>query len=43
MAFSITQVPATASLAQSPIIFTVYENTPVISSASFQYVGELFY
>ena len=43
MAFSITQLPATASLAQSPIIFTVYENTAVISSASFQYVGELFY
>jgi hypothetical protein len=43
MALSITQTPAIVSLAQSPIIFTVYENTAVISSASFQYVGELFY
>ena len=43
MAFSITQTPASCSLAQSPIIFSVLENTNVINSSSFQYVGELFY
>ena len=30
-------------LAQSPIIFTVSENTPVYTSSSFQYVGNLYY
>jgi len=43
MALSITQTPASASLAQSPIIFTVSENTPLYTSSSFQYVGELYY
>jgi hypothetical protein len=44
MALSITQTPATASLAQSPIIFTVAESNLVnLTSASFQYVGELYY
>jgi hypothetical protein len=44
MALSITQTPATASLAQSPIIFTVAESNPVVfTSSSFQYVGELYY
>lgn len=43
MSLSITQTPATASLAQSPIIFTVSENTPVYTSSSFQYIGELYY
>jgi len=43
MAISITQTPASCSLAQSPIIFTVAENTPVFTSSSFQYVGELYY
>jgi hypothetical protein len=43
MALSITQTPASCSLAQSPIIFSVLENTNVINSSSFQYVGELFY
>jgi hypothetical protein len=43
MALLITQTPASASLAQSPIIFTVAENTPVYTSSSFQYVGELYY
>ena len=43
MSFSITQTPASCSLAQSPIIFSVLENTNVINSSSFQYVGELFY
>jgi hypothetical protein len=43
MALSITQTPATASLAQSPIVFTLSENTPVYTSSSFQYIGELYY
>jgi len=43
MSLSITQTPATLSLSQSPIIFTVYEDTAVITSSSFQYVGELYY
>jgi len=43
MAFSITQTPATVNLSQSPVIYTVYEDTPVITSSSFQYVGELYY
>lgn len=43
MSLSITQNPALVSLAQSPIIFTVAENTPVYTSSSFQYVGELYY
>ncbi len=43
MALTITQTPATCSLAQSPIIFTLAESTPVYTSSSFQYVGELYY
>jgi hypothetical protein len=44
MALSITQTPATSSLAQSPIIFTVAEsNTVLLTSSSFQYVGDLYY
>jgi hypothetical protein len=44
MALSITQTPATASLAQSPIIFTVSEsNLVLLTSSSFQYVGDLYY
>ena len=43
MALSITQTPATCSLAQSPIIFTIAESTPVYTSSSFQYIGELYY
>jgi hypothetical protein len=44
MSISITQTPATASLAQSPIIFTAVESNPLlINSSSFQYVGELYY
>ena len=43
MSLAITQTPALVSLAQSPIIFTVSENTPVYTSSSFQYVGELYY
>ena len=43
MALSLLQTPATGSLAQSPIIFSLAESTPVYTSASFQYVGELYY
>jgi hypothetical protein len=44
MSLSITQTPATCSLAQSPIIFTVSESdTNLLTSSSFQYVGELYY
>jgi hypothetical protein len=43
MALSFTQTPATASLAQSPIIFSVIESTPAYTSSSFQYFGELYY
>ena len=43
MALSITQTPATCSLAQSPVIFTFSENTAVVTSASFQYYSDLYY
>ena len=44
MSLSITQTPANVSLAQSPIIFSVLESSAsLITSASFQYVGELYY
>jgi len=43
MALNITQTPAQVSLAQSPVVFTVYEDTTIIQSSSFQYVGELNY
>jgi hypothetical protein len=43
MALTITQNPATASLAQSPIVFTVSESTGVIYSSSFQYNADLYY
>ena len=43
MSLAITQTPALVSLAQSPMIFTLSENTPVYTSSSFQYVGELYY
>lgn len=44
MSLSLTQTPAIVSLAQSPIIFTVVESdAALISSASFQYIGELYY
>jgi len=44
MSLSLLQTPATASLAQSPIIFTVSESdSGLLSSASFQYIGELYY
>ncbi len=43
MALTILQNPALVSLAQSPIIFSVQDTGSIITSASFQYVGELFY
>jgi hypothetical protein len=43
MSLSFLQTPATASLAQSPIMFSVKESTGVINSSSFQYVGQLYY
>lgn len=43
MALNILQTPALVSLAQSPIIFSVQDTGSIITSASFQYVGELYY
>jgi hypothetical protein len=43
MALNITQYPATASLAQSPMIFTIAESTQAVLSASFQYYANLYY
>ena len=43
MSLSLLQTPAVVSFAQSPIIFSVAESTPVYTSSSFQYIGELYY
>ena len=43
MSLSITQLPASASLAQSPMAFTIAESTAVVYSSSFQYVLNLNY
>jgi hypothetical protein len=44
MALSIAQTPASASLAQSPIIFSISESvTSEISNTAFQYVADLYY
>ena len=43
MALQITQSPPLLNLAQSPIAVTLYENTGVIASSSFQYVLDLYY
>ena len=43
MSLSITQLPASASLAQSPMAFTITETSGVIYSSSFQYVVNLTY
>jgi hypothetical protein len=43
MSLSILQTPPPVALAQSPMIFSLSENTPVYTSSSFQYVGELYY
>lgn len=42
MSLSITQTPAFVSLAQSPLVFTTFENGLVITSSSFQYTADLF-
>jgi hypothetical protein len=43
MSLSITQNPATVSLAQSPMAFTLSETTDVALSSSFQYYTDLYY
>ena len=44
MSISINQIPASASLAQSPMIFSVLESdTGILASSSMQYVAELSY
>lgn len=43
MSLSITQYPASCSLAQSPTIFTLSESGQVYTSASFQYYLDLYY
>lgn len=43
MSLSINQTPATCSLAQSPTIFSVFENTSVVTNTGFQYVADLYY
>lgn len=43
MSISITQTPAVVSLAQSPIVFSVFENTGIVVNTGFQYVAELYY
>ena len=43
MSLSINQAPAVVNLAQSPIIFSVFENTAVVSNTGFQYVADLYY
>jgi hypothetical protein len=44
MSLSITQIPASVSLAQSPMAFTVAESdSNLLTSSSFQYVGVLYY
>jgi hypothetical protein len=42
MSLLITQTPTSVSLAQSPLIFTAFEDTQVITSSSFQYTADLF-
>jgi hypothetical protein len=44
MSISIVQTPATCSLAQSPIVFSVNEtNGAVLTSSSFSYIADLYY
>lgn len=43
MSLSLLQTPPAVGLAQSPMMFSVAESTPVYTSSSFQYVGELYY
>ena len=43
MALFFTQLPASCSLAQSPIIFSVSESSAANTSASFQYNADVYY
>lgn len=43
MALVFNQLPPTMSLAQSPIAFSVYENTGLFSGSEFQYTSQLTY
>ena len=43
MSISIVQDPASISLAQSPIVFSVFENTAIVINTGFQYVADLYY
>jgi hypothetical protein len=43
MALSFRQLPASCSLAQSPIVFSVSESSAANTSASFQYNADLYY
>ena len=43
MSITLTQTPATCSLSQSPIIFSVIESGGVVYSSSFQYMADLYY
>jgi hypothetical protein len=43
MSITLTQTPATASLSQSPIIFSVIESGGIVNSSSFQYMADLYY
>jgi len=43
MSISIVQDPASISLAQSPIVFSVFENTSIVINTGFQYVADLYY
>jgi hypothetical protein len=43
MSVTISQTPATASLAQSPIVFSVYSTGSVITNSGFQYMADLYY
>ena len=43
MSVTISQTPATASLAQSPIIFSVYSTGSVVTNSGFQYMADLYY
>ena len=43
MSLSLLQTPPPVGLAQSPMMFSVSESTPVYTSSSFQYIGELYY
>lgn len=43
MSLSINQYPASASLAQSPMVFSISESGDAVLSSSFQYYADLYY